>query len=203
MCFWMSAGARCEAQLRDSCDACQQSGTLPLEGRYTKGYSMLGSFRLSQPRISRGLIADAVLFALLIGPLAAPLLYAWGWFVPRTVSGIITTMGMYVCPQPERGLMIGSAGLMAVCMRCYGTLLGFLLTRLWYASDRGAHWAWLPRYGLRSLPIFALLIFAYPAEFAAQIAGWWPFNNGIVTVAGLVTGVGLGLMFHPMLQRAD
>jgi hypothetical protein len=32
------------------------------------------------------------------------------------------------------------------------------------------------------------------------VAGWWSFDNLAVTVAGLITGAGFGLMFHPMLQ---
>ncbi|MDQ2999051.1 MAG: DUF2085 domain-containing protein, partial [Chloroflexota bacterium] len=90
--------------------------------------------------------------------------------------------------------------MMAVCMRCYGTVLGLLLTRLLYAADAGAGRGWLPRYGLRALPIFAALIFTYAAEFAGQVAGLWGFNNLLVTAAGLITGAGLGLMFHPILQ---
>ena len=30
----------------------------------------------------------------------------------------------------------------------------------------------------------------------------WGFDNLAVTVAGLITGAGLGLMFHPILQGA-
>ena len=73
-------------------------------------------------------------------------------------------------------------------------------TRLIYAPDGGVARVWLPRYGLRALPLFAILISAYAAEFAAQVAGLWRFDNLAVTVAGLITGVGLGLMFHPLLQ---
>lgn len=158
------------------------------------------SARLTRPLHWRGLAADAVLAAMLFGPLAAPFLQAWGLFVPRTVSGIIYTMGSFVCPQPERGVPLADGYIMAVCMRCYGTVLGLLLTRLWYAYDAGASRAWLPRYGLRGLPIFALLIFAYAAEFAGQVFGLWRFDNTLVTLAGLITGAGLGLMFHPFLQ---
>jgi uncharacterized membrane protein len=148
----------------------------------------------------RGLTADIILAALLLGPLAAPFLAAWGPLVPRAVSGIIYTMGTFVCPQPARGLPLYDGQIMAVCMRCYATVLGLLLTRLLYAADDGAGRGWLPRYGLRALPLFALLIFAYTFEFAGQVAGLWFFDNSAVTVAGLITGVGLGLMFHPLLQ---
>ena len=144
----------------------------------------------------RGVIADVVLAALLLGPLAAPLLHAWGLLIPRAASGIVYTMGTFVCPQPARGLLIVDGQIMAVCMRCYGTVLGLLATRLLFAADQGVGRLWLPRYGWRALPLFAALIFAYAAEFAGQVAGWWAFDNTIVTVAGLITGVGLGLMFH-------
>lgn len=160
------------------------------------------STRLVRPIHWRALAADAVLAALLLGPLAAPFLYAWGLLVPRTVSGIIYTMGSFVCPQPARGLPLYDGYIMAVCMRCYGTVLGLLATRLAYAADGGAGRLWLPRYGTRALPVFGLLIFAYAAEFAGQIFGLWGFDNLAVTVAGLITGAGLGLMFHPILQGA-
>jgi uncharacterized membrane protein len=158
------------------------------------------SAHLSRPIRWRGLIADVVLAALLLGPLAAPLLPAWGLLVPRTVSGIISTMGTFVCPQPARAIALYDGSFMAVCMRCYGTVLGLLITRLAYAVDGGAGWLWLPRYGVRSLPLFAALIIAYAAEFAGQVAGLWRFDNAVVTSAGLLTGLGLGLMFHPLLQ---
>jgi uncharacterized membrane protein len=156
--------------------------------------------RLPRPIHWRGLIADIVLAALLIGPPAAPFLQGWGLLVPRATSGIIYTMGLFVCPQPARGVALYDGQLMAVCMRCYGTVLGLLLTRLLYANDHGATRFWLPRYGLPALPIFAMLIFAYAAEFAGQLAGLWRFDDLIVTIAGLITGVGIGLMFHPILQ---
>jgi uncharacterized membrane protein len=163
----------------------------------------MAAISLTQARTinRRGLLADAILAGLLLGPLAAPFLLAWGHPAPRAVSGIIYTMGAFVCPQPARAVPLHDGNLMAVCMRCYGTLLGLLLTRLWYAAGSAAGRAWLPRYGLRALPIFAALIFAYAAELAGQVAGLWPFDNAVVTIAGLLTGCGLGLMFHPILQR--
>lgn len=159
------------------------------------------TLRTTRPIQWRGLAADSVLAALLIGPVVAPFLLSWGWFVPRTIAGVVYTMGAYVCPQPTRGPALYEAQIMAVCMRCYGTLLGLLATRLFYAADEGASCAWLPRYGLRALPVFAALIFAYPAELAGQVAGLWRFDNIGVTAAGILAGVGLGLMFHPILQR--
>jgi uncharacterized membrane protein len=165
------------------------------------------STHLARPAHRRGLIADIILAGLLLGPLMAPFLQAWGLLVPRTVSGIIYTMGTFVCPQPAQAVALYDANLMAVCMRCYATVLGLLLTRLWYAAGSGETLAariagrfWLPRLGMRALPIFAAMIFAYPAEFAGQVVGLWRFDNAVVTIAGLIAGVGLGLMFHPMLQ---
>jgi uncharacterized membrane protein len=148
----------------------------------------------------RGLIADIVLAGLLLGPLAAPLLQAWGLLVPHAVSGIIYTMGGFVCPQPASSAILYDGRMMAVCMRCYGALLGLLLTRLLYLAHGGTGRLWLPQYQLRGLPIFGALIFAYAAEYAGQLAGLWHFDQLIVTSAGLLTGVGLGLMFHPLLQ---
>jgi uncharacterized membrane protein len=155
------------------------------------------------PLARRGLAADIILAALLLGPLAAPFLATWGLLVPRGISGITYTMGSFVCPQASRGLALYDGQIMAVCMRCYATVLGLLLTRLLYAADSGLSRAWLPRDGLRALPLFATLIFAYAAEFAGQVAGLWSFDNFAVTAAGLITGVGLGLMFHPLLQGGE
>jgi uncharacterized membrane protein len=159
------------------------------------------TFRSIRPLARRGLVADLILAALLLGPLAAPFLAAWGLLVPRAVSGIVYTMGTFVCPQPARGLPLYDGQIMAVCMRCYATVLGLLLTWLLYAADGGISRVWLPRYGMRALLLFAVFIFAYATEFAGQVAGLWPFDNLAVTAAGLITGVGLGLMFHPLLQN--
>jgi uncharacterized membrane protein len=161
------------------------------------------TIRPARPLDWRGMLADALLAALLLGPLAAPLLQSWRQLIPGAISGIIYTMGTFVCPQPARGLPIYDGQIMAVCMRCYGTALGLLITRLLYTAAGGAARFWLPRYGLGALPLFAALIFTYPAEFAGQLAGLWRFDNLAVTTAGLVTGVGLGLMFHPLLQRGQ
>ena len=161
------------------------------------------ALRSIRPLARRGLAADIVLSALLLGPLAAPFLAAWGLLAPRAVSGIIYTIGTFVCPQPARGVPLYDGQMMAVCMRCYGTVVGLLLTRLLYAADGGATHIWLPRYGRRTLPLFAALIFAYAAELAGQVAGLWHFDNLAVTAAGLITGVGLGLTFHPLLQRGS
>ncbi len=156
-----------------------------------------------RPAYRRGLLADVVLAALLLGPLAAPFLYSTELFTPRAVSGIIYAMGTFVCPQPALGVALYDGALMAVCMRCYGVVAGMLLTRLLYAADDGAGRLWLPRYGPCALPIFGALIFAYAAEFSGQVAGLWRFDNIIVTIAGLITGIGLGLMFHPAIRAGS
>ncbi len=155
---------------------------------------------LSPTHRRRARLADAVLAALVLGPPAAPLLAAWGLLVPRLVSDTIYTMGAFVCPQPAYGPVLYDGWIMAVCMRCYGTVLGLLITRLLYAVDGGAGRYWLIHMGLRALPVFAALIFVYPAEYAGQVAGLWGFDHGITTLAGLITGGGLGLLFHPVLQ---
>lgn len=144
--------------------------------------------------------ADFVLAALLIGPIMAPFLVTWDIWGPSQVGRLIYTMGAYVCPQPIQAVPIAQGALMAVCMRCYGTLLGFLLLRLWFAIDHGSSWFWLPRYGMRGLIPFTILIMMYAAEFAGQVAGFWSFRNDVVLVAGLLTGIGLGLLFIPILH---
>lgn len=159
--------------------------------------------QLMRPTRRRGLLADIMLAGLLLGPPAAPFLSRPELFTPRAVSGIIYTMGTFVCPQPALGMALYDGALMAVCMRCYGVVAGMLLTRLLYAADDGAGRLWLPRYGPRALPVFGALIFVYAAEFAGQVAGLWRFDNVVVTIAGLITGIGLGLMFHPALRAGS
>src|SRR5215212_8217060 len=102
------------------------------------------STHIARPLRWRALLADAVLAALLLGPLAAPFLRAW--VQPASaISGIIYTMGSFVCPQPAQAVPLYDNNLMAVCMRCYGTVLGLLLTRLLYAADAGTSRFWLPQ----------------------------------------------------------
>lgn len=108
------------------------------------------TLRSNHPRTWCGQAADIVLAALLLGPLAAPFLAAWGLPISRLISGSIYTMGALVCPQPARGLTLYDGQIMAVCMRCYATVLGLLLTRLLYAADGGTARVWLPRYGVRA-----------------------------------------------------
>lgn len=148
----------------------------------------------------RSLIADIVLAGLVLGPLAAPFLIASGIIPLPGIAGIIYTMGMYVCPQPAYGLMLAPPHIMAVCMRCYGVVFGLLATRLFYARDGGNGPLWLTQYRYRGATLMGLLIMAYPAEFAGQVAGLWGFNNYVVTLFGLITGLALGLFFMPVLH---
>lgn len=148
----------------------------------------------------RSVIADVLLAGLVLGPLAAPFLAAAGIFPLPGIAGIIYTMGMYVCPQPAHGLMLMPPHIMAVCMRCYGVVLGLLATRLFYAQRGGAGRMWLTQYGYRGATLMGVLILAYPAEFAGQVSGLWGFDNSVVTLFGLITGVALGLFFMPVLH---
>ena len=98
--------------------------------RRTASYDMSVTTAQSRRTLRRrGLIADVVLAGVALGPLAAPLLYSSGSVGPE-VAGIIYTMGSFVCPQPGRAVALYDGQLMAVCMRCYGTVLGLLATRL-------------------------------------------------------------------------
>ena len=81
--------------------------------------------RTNDSLFRRRLIADIVLAGLLLGSLAAPFLAAWGW--PGAVSNIVYMLGTFVCPQPVRGLPLYDGQIMAVCMRCYATVLGLLV----------------------------------------------------------------------------
>ena len=145
-------------------------------------------------------IADFVLAGMVVGPLFAPFLSTSMLPLLPSIAAIIYTMGMHVCPQPEMGLALAPPLTMAVCMRCYGTVLGLLITRLLYANG-GTGFYWLTQYGLVGAMLTSLLMMAYPAELAAQVVGLWNFNNYVVTLFGLITGVGIGLFFWPLLHK--
>lgn len=149
----------------------------------------------------RSAIADFVLACMVVGPLFAPFLSASMLPLLPGIAAIIYTMGMHVCPQPDMGLALVPPFTMAVCMRCYGTVLGLLITRLVYAKSGGAGFYWLTQYGLVGAMLTSLLMMAYPAELAAQVMGLWNFNNYVVTLFGLITGVGIGLFFWPILHN--
>lgn len=146
-------------------------------------------------------IADFVLAGMIIGPLFAPFLSASMLPLLPGIAAIIYMMGMHVCPQPDMGLALVPPFTMAVCMRCYGTVLGLLITRLLYVKSGGTGFYWLTQYGLVGAMLTSLLMIAYPAELAAQVVGLWNFNNYVVTLFGLITGVGIGLFFWPILHK--
>ena len=156
------------------------------------------SYQLSFRWVSMS--ADIVLAALVSGPLAAPFLASSTLPLLPVIANIIYGMGMYVCPQPDMGLVLAPPFAMAVCMRCYGTVLGLLATRLLYTSDQGRGFYWLRQYGWRGIVLTGVLIMAYPAELAAQSFGVWGFNHLVMTLFGLVTGTALGLLIIPMLH---
>ncbi|BAY13196.1 DUF2085 domain-containing protein [Calothrix sp. NIES-2098] len=152
-------------------------------------------------------IADFLLAGMVIGPLAAPFLAASGVSLLPGIANIIYFMGDVVCPQPDMGLDLAPPHIMAVCMRCYGTVTGLFVTRLLYAVTNGKGFYWLSQYGWRGVALASVLMMAYPLELAAQVFGWWDFNNYVVTVFGLITGLAWGLftmpIFHGRLSSAE
>jgi len=149
----------------------------------------------------RSIIADVILAGLVSGPLAAPFLAAAPLPILPQIADIIYFMGNHVCPQPEMGLTLWPPNLMAVCMRCFGTLIGLVATRYWVSKDRGQSWYWLHQYGLAGLLLTLLLCMVYPFELYAQIWGWWSYNNPVVTLFGLISGLGLGAYIMPLLYE--
>ncbi|PMB38039.1 DUF2085 domain-containing protein [Fischerella thermalis CCMEE 5330] len=147
-------------------------------------------------------IADFLLLGMVVGPLAAPFLAASGLLILPGIAEIIYFMGRHVCPQPEMGMMLASPFLMAVCMRCYGTVTGLLLTRLLLGMTGGQGFYWLYQYGWSGAALASVLMMAYPLELAAEVLGWWSFNNYVVTLFGLVTGLAWGLFTMPLLHRS-
>ena len=150
----------------------------------------------------RGVLADIFLAGLVSGPLAAPFLAASSLPILPQIADIIYFMGVHVCPQPDMGLVLAPPHIMAVCMRCYGTVMGVLTTRLLYQADGGKAAYWLNKYGVWGFLLTIILCLFYPAELAAQWQGWWPYNNVVVTVFGLVSGLGLGAYIMPLIHRS-
>ncbi|WP_414623472.1 DUF2085 domain-containing protein [Calothrix sp. CCY 0018] len=145
-------------------------------------------------------IADFLLTGMVIGPIVAPFLAASGLPILPTIANIIYFMGHHVCPQPQMGLELAPPALMAVCMRCYGTVMGLFTTRLLYITDKGKAFYWLHQYGWNGAAFSTVLMMAYPLEMAAQILGWWSFHNLIVAPFGLITGLAWGLFTMPILH---
>jgi len=146
------------------------------------------------------LIADILLAGMAIGPLAAPFLAASQLQMLPVIADIIYFMGRHVCPQPNMSVALASPFIMAVCMRCYGTVTGLLMTRLLYGVTKGKGFYWLTQYGWHGAAGSSLLMIAYPLELAAEVLGLWSFNNYVVTLFGLITGLGWGLFTMPILH---
>lgn len=161
------------------------------------------AFTANSQRPWRSMIADLVLAALVGGPIAAPFLASVTLPILPQIAQIIYFMGNHVCPQPEMGLPLASPHLMAVCMRCFGTLLGLVTTRYLFYLNEGEAPYWLPRYGGLGLLLCLGLCLVYPLELYAQYWGWWAYNNGLVTLFGLVSGLGLGAYIMPLLHRPN
>ncbi len=145
-------------------------------------------------------IADVMLVGMVFGPPVAPFLAASGLFLLPGIADIIYFLGNHVCPQPEMGLDLAPPFIMAVCMRCYGTVTGLLLTRLLYGVTGGKGFYWLSQYGWSGVALSTILMMAYPFELAAQVLGVWDFNNYLVTPFGLITGLAWGLFTMPILH---
>jgi uncharacterized membrane protein len=146
------------------------------------------------------LIADFLLAGMVFGPPIAPFLAASGVSLLAGIADIIYFMGNHVCPQPAMGLDLAPPYIMAVCMRCYGTVTGLLMTRLLYGVTGGKGFYWLSQYGWSGVAIASVLMMAYPLELAAQIFSWWSFNNYLVTPFGLITGLAWGLFTMPIFH---
>lgn len=146
-------------------------------------------------------LADVVLAALVVGPPVAPFLVAAPLPLVPIIGQIIYWMGVHVCPQPDMGLALAPPHLMAVCMRCYGTVLALWFTRLLVGRDQGQGSYWLAQYGGVGVVVACLMMLAYPAELLAQELGWWSYQNLVVTPFGFVAGLGLGLLVMPSLYR--
>lgn len=149
----------------------------------------------------KSLVADIILAGLVSGPVAAPFLAASGLPLLPLIADIIYFMGVHVCPQPEMGLSLMPMHLMAVCMRCYGTLMGVVAMRWLFSRNQGRSAYWLHQYGWLGFALTILLCLVYPAELYAQYWGWWDYSNWVVFPFGLVSGLGLGAYIMPLLHQ--
>jgi len=149
----------------------------------------------------RSLLGDIGLAALITGPIAAPFLAASGWPLLTDIATIIYTMGDHVCPQPELGPTLADPHIMAVCMRCYGTVLGLATMRWLYHRSQGEGTYWLEQYGLWGFVLTFILCLAYPLELAMQGFDWWGVHPLTMTVFGLIAGLGLGAYLMPLLHQ--
>jgi Predicted membrane protein (DUF2085) len=154
----------------------------------------------AQQRPRKSVVADIILVALVGGPLAAPFLASTSLPLLPLIANIIYFMGDHVCPQPEMGLVLSPPYIMAVCMRCYGTLMGLVLMRWLMSRNSGREVYWLNQYGIAGFCLTVLFCLAYPAELWAQYWGWWSYSNPIVTVFGLISGLGLGAYIMPLFH---
>ncbi|MEM6425624.1 MAG: DUF2085 domain-containing protein [Cyanobacteria bacterium P01_H01_bin.119] len=148
-------------------------------------------------------LADVGLLALVSGPLAAPFLAAAPLPILPQIADIIYAMGQQVCPQPELGLALWPPHLIAVCMRCYGTVLGLVLMRWAYARTQGQGRFWLYQYGLFGFAIAFVICMAYPMELALQNFDSWAVDNWVMTAFGWIAGIGLGAYIMPMFHEPE
>jgi len=149
----------------------------------------------------RSVLADAVLLALVSGPVAAPFLEASGLFPLTTIAQIIYAMGQAVCPQPDMGLPLVGDHIMAVCMRCYGTVAGLVAMRWLYQRTQGEGAFWLEQYDVFGFALCFVICLAYPLELALQNYSTWPVNPLVMSSFGLVAGLGLGAYIMPPLHH--
>jgi uncharacterized membrane protein len=147
------------------------------------------------------LIADVLLLAMVIGPPIAPFMAESHFFLFPQIAEIIYFLGDHICPQPNMGLELAPPFTMIVCIRCYGTVTGLLITRLLYGANSGQEFYWLNQYGINGAALASLLMMAYPLELAAEVFGLWSFNNYLVTPFGLITGLAWGLFTMPILHK--
>lgn len=146
------------------------------------------------------LLGDIGLAALASGPIAAPFLVASGLPILPQIAAIIYAMGEQVCPQPDMGLTLIDGYQMAVCMRCYGTVAGLVIMRWLYHRDQGQSAYWLEQYGRMGFIATFIICLIYPLELALQGFPWWGMHHWVMTLFGLMAGLGLGSYLMPVLH---
>jgi uncharacterized membrane protein len=158
------------------------------------------SYVFPKNHLSWSLLGDVILGAIVVGPLAAPFLAQSELFPLTVIAKIIYFMGSHVCPQPDMGLMLAPPHVMSVCTRCYGTVLGLLLTRVLLTITQGRGRYWLSRYGALGFLLASILMLAYPTEYFLEVWGGWSYHHPVAASYGFVAGLGLGLWAMPLLH---
>lgn len=156
--------------------------------------------RTVKPRNRGWLLVDILLGFMAAGPILAPLFRASGLplFVP--VGEGITTLGFWICPQPEMAFQLAGYP-WAVCSRCYAALIGIIAVRVAYGRRGDAFTFMEKRSWALRLTLAALTFGLWQLDVHAMHHGWWDGGQLTMIVTGLALGLGVGAALMAGLRR--